>query len=157
MKFFNQTQSRELTDSDKDQEIVMEDIGMTLSIPAGAIPESESLPLQVRPVAYGNIEMPVGHVSHSPLFIITPLQLNKEVKITVEHNCDADSEEVIDSLEILGLDSKECSDAKVSYKLKQITDAKVIFKTGDQKCEVQMKNLQSFQVGRKWSDSEHGW
>ncbi len=81
VKFFNQIESTQLKSCEEDVEVVMDDIGVTLSVPAGAIPESESFSLQVRPVAYGNIEMPADCVSHSPLFIVTPLHFQKEIKI----------------------------------------------------------------------------
>ena len=154
IKFFNQTQSKQLKPCKEDQEVVMDDVGVTLSVPVGAIPEGESFSLQVRPVAYGNIEMPVGCVSHSPLFILSPLHFHKQVKITVEHSCNIECDEDVENLLFLGLDSMEENNGKISCKLKKIEDVEVNFRPGDQKCEIFLKDLQSLRVGRQISASE---
>lgn len=129
----------------------MKDIGLTISIPVGAVSES-GLELSVRPVAYGNIEMPKDCVAHGPLYVIAPHQMQKEIKIVIEHSCNIESEDDCKNMVVLGLDSRQQSDN--TYRLTEIEGAKTNFRIGEQKADITLKELQSLRIGRKLSSSD---
>ena len=149
--FFNQSEHKELTSSEIDQEIKMKDIGVTVSIPAGAIHENESVSLEVHPVAYGKVEMPENCVSHSPLYIIPTQKMHQEIKISIEHSCNIETEEDCKKMVFLGLDPQPDG---TTYRVKEIPNAKTNFKIGSREGEIYLKDMQPLRIGRRLSSSD---
>ena len=149
-----QPQCEEVKFSDVEQEIAMEDIGLKFIIPAGAVSENRPTELSVYPVACGNVTMPADCASHSPLYIIKPVQMEKEIKIRVEHNCNLESEEDCDNMVFLGVDSQPQPDG--TYVLKQIKHAKIVFNKSVQFGEIILKELQPLKIGRKCTPNNKG-
>ncbi len=153
-KSLNQPQCKEVKLSDVEQVIDMGDIGLKFTIPAGAVSENRSAELSVHPVACRNVKMPADYASHSPLYIIKPFQMEEEIKIQVEHNCNLESKEDCDNMVLLGVDSQPQPDG--TYVLKQIAGAKTAFISGVQFGEIVLKELQSFKIGRKCTPNDRG-
>lgn len=127
----------------------MNDIGVTISIPAGSVPEGTQLKINIHPVVCGDIEMPDNCIPHSPLYIMSPIQMQKEIDITIEHDCNIESEEDRDNMVFLGLESLPQSGS--TCRLREINDAVSNFKIGDQKGKIFLKDLQSLRIGRRVS------
>ena len=127
-------------------EVNMSEIGVHLSVPAGAI-TTQSQPLSISPVVGRSIEMPNNCIAHSPLYLIQPLQAEKEVKFTIDHSCDLKSEEDCEKMVFLGVSEE----SEGTYKLKEMEDVKIEFKIADQKGTIFLKDVQSLRIGRKVS------
>lgn len=132
----------------------MKEIGLSISLPAGSISEGDKQQLNVYPVLSRRIEMPENSVSHSPLYIMTPLEMQRDVKITIEHSCCIETEEDHDTMMFLGVESGTEQDG--TFKLTEIPDAVSTFRIGDRKCDIVMRKLQSLRVGRKVPHSNKG-
>lgn len=91
--------------------------------------------------------MPPKCVPHSPLYIVSPLQMQERAKITIEHSCNIESEEDRDSMVFLGVDpSQQAGDG---YKLREVEDVVVEFRIGDRMGSIYLKEVQSLRIGRK--------
>ena len=75
------------------QLLYWEDIGITLDIPPGAVPEDKQLNLTVRPCLSGPFILPKGYELASPVYLITPaFDFSRDVKLSIAHFADLQSE-----------------------------------------------------------------
>ena len=71
-----------------------EDIGITLHIPPGAIPEDIRLNVTIRPCLSGPFVLPEGYRFVSPVYLIKPaFHFSKKVKLSITHFFYSESEE----------------------------------------------------------------
>ena len=147
LKFFTNSRSTKVLPAEKEQEVDMREIGLTISIPTGAIPKNSSVLIEVQPVAHGRIEMPKDCMSCSPFYNIAPCQMNENVTVKIEHSYHIESKEDSDDMVFLGVDPESSFDG--IYKLKEIEDVKSTFMVDDKVGQISLQNLQSLQIGKK--------
>ncbi len=151
LNFFNQNETSEIKHSSTVQNIEMESMGLSFAIPPGAIsPEQGALTLSVAPAIGGNIASPVDCRPYSPLFMLTPCSLAKEVKVTVNHTCYIEDEEDCKNMVILVPVDLAESQKSGNYLLKE-ADLEKEFEVGSQTGEIRMKRLQPFRVAKRES------
>ncbi len=149
LNFFGQIESIVIKYSDKEENIAIKDIGVSFTVPPEALSSNEEpLTFSVAPAVGGNIETPPDCHSHSPLYMISPCSLAKEVKVTVDHTCSIDSEEDCKNMVILVPADLATAQKTGIYKLKE-AQVEREFNVGSQIAAIKMKTLQPFRVAKK--------
>ena len=68
------------------------EIGIEISIPAGAVSEGKTLELRVRPCLSGPFVLPARHQLASPVYLVSPeFEFEKEVTLKIDHFAGLDS------------------------------------------------------------------
>ena len=79
--------------SPEGQSLNWEDIGITLHVPPGAVPEDKQLNLTVRPCLCGPFVLPEGYELASPVYLITPaFDFMAEVELSISHFANLETE-----------------------------------------------------------------
>ena len=151
LNFFNQREEREIKYSAEEQHLEMKDMGLSMTIPPEAIvPQENPVHLTVTPAVHGNIRIPEDCRPHSPMYMLSPLKLAKDAKVTVSHTCLIEDEE--DSNNMVVLVPVNLAEAQASgvYTLKEI-DVEKKFEKGSQEGEIKLRQLQPFRVAKRVS------
>ena len=141
--------------------INMSDVGISLSIPEGALDPVESqLKLSVRPCLTGPFELPPDYEAVSPAYLIQPRgngKLRKDVRVRIQHCASLQREEDCEDLAFLSASSTpEYRGPSPVYPFREVKEAKGIFKVGDQVGEIALKSLQLLRVAKRVGTSSIG-
>ena len=141
--------------------INMSNVGISLSIPEGALDPVESrLTLSVRPCLTGPFELPPDYEAVSPAYLIQPRgngKLRKDVRVRIQHCAYLRSEENCEDLAFLSARSTpEYRGSGPVYPFREVEEAKGVFKVGDQEGEIALKSLQLMRVAKRVRTSSIG-
>ena len=137
--------------------IVIEGMGIRLSIPDNSV--EESLTLLIFPCLRGPFHLPEDYVSASPAYLIKcnrKVNFQKDVTLRIHHYAHLESTSDCDDMVFLSASStpEKWKDGPV-YTFKEIEEAKGIFEPDDHVGEIMLRHFCIVKLGRKRRRASH--
>ena len=131
--------------------IQWEDIGVTLDIPPGAVPEQATVDIFVRPCLSGPFIIPDGIELASPLLLVGPaFKFTREIRLSLEHFINLNTPEDCKEMTFLSAPSTPTYiDSAPTYMLREVRIQEGTFTVGEQVATISLKHFCAIGLGRK--------
>ena len=157
LTFYDLVEHAEIRSTSNEQTInLINNLGLSIFLPPNALPQDQkAVCLRIIPVSGGRLEVPSNYELHTPLYMLTPCELDREAVIKVTHTSLIEDEEDKSNMVILIPEEMAQADSSITYTLKE-ADVERRFEAGSQTGEIVVKNLQSFQVAKRVTPTMDG-
>ena len=157
LTFYDLVEHAEIRSTSNEQTInLINNLGLAIFLPPNALPQDQrAVQLRIIPVSGGRVEVPSNYELHTPLYMLTPCELDREAVIKVTHTSLIEDEEDKSNMVILIPEEMAQADSSITYTLKE-ADVERRFEAGSQTGEIVVKNLQSFQVAKRVTPTMDG-
>lgn len=131
--------------------IKLEDVGVTIDIPPGAVSEQAAVDVFVHPSLSGPFEIPDGIDLASPLYLVGPaFKFTREIKLSLQHFINLKTSEDCKEMTFLSAPSApKYIGSTPTYKLREIQIRKGNFTIGEQVATIFLKHFCFVAIGRK--------